>query len=227
MSKFRVLLGLVVVLIVLGVYWFDLYQYLTLEFYREQHEALNNLVNDNLVLSVGVFFAVYVSATAISLPVAGVMVLVAGALFGVVLGSIVISVSSTVGATLAFLLSRVLFQDFVDRHFPKATEAINAGIVRDGPYYLFSIRLVPLFPYFVINLAMGLTHIRVWTFAWVTQLGLLPITVILANAGEQVALIKSPGDIMSPTLVGSLTLVGLFPLISKKLLGLFQTAKPS
>jgi uncharacterized membrane protein YdjX (TVP38/TMEM64 family) len=227
MSKFRVLLGLVVILIVLGVYWFDLYQYLTLEFYREQHEALNKLVNDNLVLSVGVFFAVYVSATAISLPVAGVMVLVAGALFGVVLGSIVISVSSTVGATLAFLLSRFLFQDFVDRHFPKATEAINAGIVRDGPYYLFSIRLVPLFPYFVINLAMGLTHIRVWTFAWVTQLGLLPITVILANAGEQVALIKSPGDIMSPTLVGSLTLVGLFPLISKKLLGLFQAAKPS
>jgi len=227
MSKFRVLLGLVVVLIVLGFYWFDLYQYLTLEFYREQHEALNKLVNDNLALSVGVFFAVYVSATAISLPVAGVMVLVAGALFGVVLGSIVISVSSTVGATLAFLLSRFLFQDFVDRHFPKATEAINAGIVRDGPYYLFSIRLVPLFPYFVINLAMGLTHIRVWTFAWVTQLGLLPITVILANAGEQVALIKSPGDIMSPTLVGSLTLVGLFPLISKKLLGLFRAAKPS
>jgi len=227
MSKFRVLLGLVVVLIVLGVYWFDLYQYLTLEFYREQHEALDKLVNNNLVLAVGVFFAVYVSATAISLPVAGVIMLVAGALFGVVLGSIVISVSSTVGATLAFLLSRVLFQDFVDRHFPKATEAINAGIVRDGPYYLFSIRLVPLFPYFVINLAMGLTHIRVWTFAWVTQLGLLPITVILANAGEQVALIKSPGDIMSPTLVGSLTLVGLFPLISKKLLGLFQAAKPS
>jgi uncharacterized membrane protein YdjX (TVP38/TMEM64 family) len=225
MTKFRVLIGLTVVLIVLAVFWFDLYQYLTLEFYREQQEAIQKLVNENLVLSVGVFFAVYISATTISLPVAGVMVLVAGALFGVVLGSVVISFASTIGATLAFLLSRFLFQDFVDRHFPKAAEAINAGIVRDGPYYLFSIRLVPLFPYFVINLAMGLTHIRVWTFAWVTQLGLLPITVILANAGEQIALIESPGDIMSPTLVGSLSLVGLFPLIARKLLGLFRAGE--
>jgi uncharacterized membrane protein YdjX (TVP38/TMEM64 family) len=225
MTKFRVLIGLTVVLIVLAVFWFDLYQYLTLEFYREQQEAIQKLVNENLVLSVGVFFAVYISATTISLPVAGVMVLVAGALFGVVLGSVVISFASTIGATLAFLLSRFLFQDFVDRHFPKAAEAINAGIVRDGPYYLFSIRLVPLFPYFVINLAMGLTHIRVWTFAWVTQLGLLPITVILANAGEQIALIESPGDIMSPTLVGSLSLVGLFPLMARKLLGLFRAGE--
>jgi len=225
MTKFRVLVGLGVVLILLAVFWFDVYQYLTLEFYREQQEAIQRLVNENLVLSVAVFFAIYISATTISLPVAGVMVLVAGALFGVVLGSVVISISSTVGATLAFLLSRFLFQDFVDRHFPKATKVINEGIKRDGAYYLFSIRLVPLFPYFVINLAMGLTHIRVWTFAWVTQLGLLPITVILANAGEQVALIQSPGDILSPTLVGSLTLVGLFPLISKKMLGFFQ-ARP-
>ena len=225
MTKFRVLTGLVVVLVVLAIFWLDLYQYLTLEFYREQHEAIQKLVNENLVLSVGVFFAVYISATTISLPVAGVMVIVAGALFGVVLGSVVISFASTIGATFAFLLSRFLFQDFVDRHFPKATEAINAGIARDGPYYLFSIRLVPLFPYFVINLAMGLTHIRVWTFAWVTQLGLLPITVILANAGKQVALIESPGDIMSPTLVGSLSLVGLFPLIAKKLLGLFRAGE--
>ena len=225
MPKFRVLIGLVVVLIVLAIFWLDLYQYLTLEFYHEQQEAIQKLVNENLLLSVGIFFAVYISATTISLPVAGVMVIVAGALFGVVLGSVVISFASTIGATFAFLLSRFLFQDFVDRHFPKATEAINAGIARDGPYYLFSIRLVPLFPYFVINLAMGLTHIRVWTFAWVTQLGLLPITVILANAGEQVALIESPGDIMSPTLVGSLSLVGLFPLIAKKLLGLFRAGE--
>jgi uncharacterized membrane protein YdjX (TVP38/TMEM64 family) len=225
MTKFRILLALIVTLMVIAVFWFDLYQFLTLDFYREQQESIQQLVHKNLALSVCVFFAVYISATAISLPVAGVMVIVAGALFGVVLGSVVISFASTAGATLAFLLSRFLFQDFVDRHFPKATEVINEGIARDGPYYLFSMRLVPVFPYFVINLVMGLTHIRVWTFAWVTQLGLLPITVILANAGEQIALIKSPGDIISPSLTGSLILVGLFPLIARKLLEMFQAER--
>jgi len=222
MTKLRVPLALLIALVIGAVFWFDLYQYFSLEFYREQQEFIQNFVQENLLLSVGIFFAVYVSATTISLPVAGVMCIVAGALFGMALGTVVISFASTTGAVLAFLLSRFLLQDFVDRHFPKATEAVNAGIVRDGPYYLFSLRLVPAFPYFVINMVMGLTHMRVWTYAWVTQLALLPITLVLTNAGEQVALIQSPGDIISPALMGSLILVGLFPLLAKKLMEVVQ-----
>jgi len=222
MTKLRVPLALLIALVIGAVFWFDLYQYFSLEFYREQQEFIQNFVQENLLLSVGIFFAVYVSATTISLPVAGVMCIVAGALFGMALGTVVISFASTTGAVLAFLLSRFLLQDFVDRHFPRAAEVVNAGIVRDGPYYLFSLRLVPAFPYFVINMVMGLTHLRVWTYAWVTQLALLPITLVLTNAGEQVALIQSPGDIISPALMGSLILVGLFPLLAKKLMEVVQ-----
>ena len=222
MKKFRVPLALLIAVLIGGVFWFDLYQYFSLDFYREQQEFIQNFVQENLLLSVGIFFAVYVSATTISLPVAGVMCIVSGALFGMALGTVVIAFASTTGAVLAFLVSRFLLQDFVDRHFPKAAEAVNAGIVRDGPYYLFSLRLVPAFPYFVINMVMGLTHMRVWTYAWVTQLALLPITLVLTNAGEQVALIQSPGDIISPALMGSLILVGLFPLLAKKLMEVVQ-----
>jgi uncharacterized membrane protein YdjX (TVP38/TMEM64 family) len=149
----------------------------------------------------------------------------AGALFGVALGTVVVSFASTLGATLAFLASRFVLQDFVDRHFSKVADIINEGILRDGPYYLFSLRLIPLFPYFVINLVMGLTHMPVRTFAWVSQLGLLPITLVLTNAGEQIALVKSFGDVMSPALMGSLIMVGLFPLITKKVLSVFRSGK--
>jgi uncharacterized membrane protein YdjX (TVP38/TMEM64 family) len=225
MTKLKFLLAALLLIVVAGVFLLDLYQYLTLEFYREQQEEVQSFVSNNIVLSLTLFFCVYVSATAISLPVAGVMAIVAGALFGVMLGTVVVSFASTIGATIAFLVGRFLLQDFVDEHFPKAARIINAGIERDGPYYLFGLRLVPVFPYFVINLAMGLTHLPVRTFAWVSQLGLLPITLILTNAGEQLALIKSPGDIISPTLMGSMMLVGCFPLVARKLLGMVQARR--
>jgi uncharacterized membrane protein YdjX (TVP38/TMEM64 family) len=225
MTKLRILIVIAIAALLAVLYWFDLYQYLTLDYYQQQQVLIQELVRDNLFLSVLVFFAVYISATAISLPVAGAMALIAGALFGVVLGSVIISFASMTGATLAFLLSRFLLQDFVDRHFPKATEIINSGLNRDGAYYLFSLRLVPIFPFFVINFVMGLTHMRVWVFALVTQLGLLPITIILTNAGEQITAIASPGDILSPKLLGSLILIGVFPLLAHKLLDFMGRGK--
>lgn len=226
MTKFRILIAVMIGLLLAGVFWLDLYQYLTLEFYREQQEMIQGYVNDNMLLSIVIFFIVYISATTISLPVAGVMCILSGALFGMVLGTIVISLASTIGAVLAFLISRFLLQDFVDRHFPKAAKVVNEGIVREGAYYLFGLRLVPAFPYFVLNLVMGVTHMPVWTYTWVTQVALLPITLVLTNAGEQVALIKTPADIMSPTLMGSLILIGIFPLAAKKLLALMQPGRP-
>ncbi|HJP04325.1 MAG: hypothetical protein CL799_11315 [Chromatiales bacterium] len=225
MTKFRILLAVLICLLLAGIFWFDLYQYLTLEFYREQQELIQEYVHSNLLLSIVIFFTIYISATTISLPVAGVMCILSGALFGMVLGTIVISLASTIGAVLAFLVSRFLLQDLADRHFPKATQVINEGILRDGAYYLFGLRLVPAFPYFVLNMVMGVTHMPVWTYAWVTQLALLPITLILTNAGEQVALIQSPGDIMSPALMGSLILIGVFPLIARKLLAIIQVRR--
>ncbi|MDP6437817.1 MAG: VTT domain-containing protein [Gammaproteobacteria bacterium] len=225
MTKFRILLAVLIGLLLAGVFWLDLYQYLTLEFYREQQELIQAYVRDNLLLSIVIFFAIYIGATTISLPVAGVMCILSGALFGMVLGTIVISLASTIGAVLAFLVSRFLLQDFVDRHFPKAAQIVNEGLLRDGAYYLFGLRLVPAFPYFVLNMVMGVTHIPVWTYAWVTQVALLPITLVLTNAGEQFALIRTPADIMSPTLMGSLILIGIFPLAAKKLLALIQVRR--
>ena len=224
MTKFRFLLAALIATAIGIIFAFDLYQYLTLEFFQTQQEYIQTFVQENLVLSVGIFFVIYVSATTLSLPVAGVFCLISGALFGMVLGSVVISFVSTIGATLAFLISRFLLQDYVDRHFPKAAKIVNEGIQREGAYYLFCLRLVPAFPYFVLNLVMGLTHMRVTTYAWVTQLALLPITLVLTNAGEQIVLISAPGDIISPTLMGSLILVGVFPLIMKKVLGYFNTS---
>ncbi len=218
MTRFRIFLAVILAGLIAGVYLSGLSQYLTLDFYREQQEFVQAFVRHNRALAVLLFYLIYITATGLSLPVAALFALLSGALFGMVLGTIVISLASTTGAVLAFLVSRFLLQDFVDQKFPHAAKMINQGIQRDGAAYLFCVRLVPAMPYFVLNLVMGLTHMPVRTFAWVTQVGLLPITLVLTNAGEQIALIDSPADIMSPGLIASLTLIGLFPLAAKKLL---------
>ena len=224
MTKFRLCLAVFIVALIAVMFWLDLFQYFSLEFFIEQRDRIQGFVDSNIVISIAMFISLYIAVTALSLPVGLPLSLAGGALFGVVLGTVVVSFAATVGATLAFLASRFLLQEYVDRHFPSATRLVNEGLERDGPYYLFSMRLVPVFPYFVINLAMGLTHIGVWTFFWVTQIGLVPITLILTNAGEQVVLINNPGEIISPTIVVSLALVGLFPLAMRKLIGAKNSA---
>lgn len=218
MTKFRLCLAVLIVALIAMMFWLNLFQYFSLEFFNEQRDRIQNFVDSNIIISVAMFISLYVAVTALSLPVGIVMSLAGGALFGVVLGTVAVSFAATVGATLAFLVSRFLLQEYVDRHFPAATRIVNEGIEKDGPYYLFSMRLVPVFPYFVINLAMGLTHIGVWTFFWITQISVIPITLVLTNAGEQVALINNPREIISPVVMGSLALIGLFPLVMRKLL---------
>lgn len=159
------------------------------------------------------------------MPGAAVLTLVGGGLFGLAWGSVIVSFASTLGATLAFLISRYLFRDVVARRFGKRLKAIDAGIARDGAFYLFTLRLVPVFPFFVINLVMGLTAIRAPTFALVSQIGMLPGTLVFVNAGTQLAQVTSPADVLSPALIGSFVLLGLFPLLAKVIVGVMKSRR--
>ena len=153
-----------------------------------------------------------------SLPGAGILTLAAGAIFGTFWGTILCSFASVMGATFAFLISRYLFHDYIQGHFKKQLEPINHGVRKEGALYLFTVRLVPIFPFFIINIVMSLTPIRTFTFAWVSQVGMLLPTIIFVNAGTQLAKIESLGDVLSPELLFSFALLGLFPIVAKKTL---------
>ena len=172
-----------------------------------------------------VFFGGYVAVAALSLPGAAVMTLAAGALFGLGWGTVIVSFASSLGATLAFLAARWLLGGWVQSRFGDRLVALNAGIAKDGGFYLFTLRLVPVLPFFVINLAMGVTTLRTWTFYWVSQLGMLAGTLVYVNAGTQLARIESLSGIVSPGVLGSLVLLGVFPLIAKKVIDMFQARK--
>ncbi|MFN9378253.1 MAG: FAD-dependent oxidoreductase [Novosphingobium sp.] len=199
------------------VAWFqlDLGQYLTLDALKAQQTAIDGYYCANPLLVTAAFFAIYVALTALSVPGAVILTLAAGAIFGVATGTLVVSFASTIGATLAFLASRYLFRDAVQARFSARLRAVNEGVARDGAFYLFSLRLVPAFPFFLVNLAMGLTPIRTWTYYWVSQLGMLLGTVVYVNAGTQLARIETLSDIASPGLLASFTALGLLPWIGK------------
>jgi uncharacterized membrane protein YdjX (TVP38/TMEM64 family) len=215
----RWLLAAVLLAAVAGLYALGLHRYLSWEYLRTHLDELRAGVGEHLPVALLVFFLVYVAVTALSLPAAAVLTLAAGALFGRWLGTAVASLASSVGATLAFLLSRYLFRDWVQRRFGGRLEAINRGIERDGAYYLFTLRLVPAVPFFLVNLGMGLTRMPARTFLWVSLLGMLPGTFLYANAGTALATINSPRDVLSPTVLISLALLGLVPLVLRLLLG--------
>jgi len=171
------------------------------------------------------FFLAYVAVTGLSLPGAAVMTLAAGAVFGLLWGTVLVSFASSLGATLACLASRFLLREWVQRRFGRQLRAVNEGVEREGGFYLFTLRLIPAVPFFVINLAMGLTPIRVATFYWVSQLGMLAGTLVYVNAGTQLAAIESPMDILSPGLIGAFALLGIFPLVAKKIVDVVKARK--
>ena len=177
------------------------------------------------LLVAGAYFLLYVVVTALSLPGAAVMTLAGGALFGLGWGLVIVSFASTIGATLAFLVSRHLLRDSVQSRFGERLKAINDGIARDGAFYLFTLRLVPVFPFFLINLLMGLTPIRAATFYWVSQLGMLPGTLVYVNAGTELAAVDSLAGILSPALLLSFALLGVFPLLARKLVAWVQARR--
>jgi uncharacterized membrane protein YdjX (TVP38/TMEM64 family) len=210
-------LATALVLAIVGFYALGLHRYFSWDFVRAHLDAWQEAVRDHLALSLLAFFALYVAVTALSLPAAALLSLVAGALFGRWLGTALISVASTLGATLAFLSSRYLLRDWVQRRFAARLEPINRGIEREGAYYLFLLRLVPAVPFFLINLGMGLTRLRATTFAGVSWLGMLPGTFLYVNAGTELATLASPAGLLSWRVLASLALLGLVPLAIRKL----------
>jgi pyruvate/2-oxoglutarate dehydrogenase complex dihydrolipoamide dehydrogenase (E3) component/uncharacterized membrane protein YdjX (TVP38/TMEM64 family) len=201
---------------------FDLDAYLTLDGLKARQAELAELVEHHPVQVIGGFFLIYVAVTALSLPGAAVMTLAAGAIFGLLIGTAIVSAASTMGASLAFLSSRYLLRDWVKARFSRRIEAIDRGVEKDGAFYLLTLRLIPAFPFFLVNLAMGLTAMRLVPYALVSMAGMLPGTVVYVLAGTQLARIASTSDILSPVLIGSFVLLGLFPLIAKWAVGAFR-----
>jgi uncharacterized membrane protein YdjX (TVP38/TMEM64 family) len=193
----------------------DLDRLFTLEAMQARAGELRAYQAEDPLLVIATFFAIYVAATALSVPGAAILTLVGGALFGVVLGTIIVSFASTIGATLAFLSSRTILGEWVQARFGDRLQPINDGVERDGAFYLFSLRLVPLFPFFLVNLLMGLTRIRTVTFMWVSQLGMLLGTIVYVNAGTQLAQIDSLSGIASPALLGSFIALAALPWVGK------------
>ena len=219
--------GLLVVLLVAVIAFFalGLQRYLSLEYIKSQQSQLEAWRAANPLVAGLTFFGLYIAVTALSLPGATILTLAAGAIFGLAWGSVIASFAASIGATLAFLMSRVVLRDWVQARFGERLATINDGMRKDGAFYLFTLRVVPLFPFFLINLAMGLTRIRVLTYYWVSQLGMLLGTVVYVNAGTQLARIDKLADVASPGLLASLALLGLSPLIAKKGVELFRARK--
>jgi uncharacterized membrane protein YdjX (TVP38/TMEM64 family) len=213
----RWLLAGILILAVAGFFlgWFD---YFTWDNIRANLDTFQAEVENHWILSLVVFFLLYAAITALSIPVAAIMTLLGGALFDRIIGTLLISLAATVGAVFAFWSSRYLFRDLVQKRFGPRLEAFNRGFERDGGYYLFTLRLVPLFPFFLVNLGMGLTSIGTWQYTWVSWVGMLPGTFLYVNAGRELGTLESPKDIVSPGVLISLILLGVAPLVLRKLI---------
>ena len=225
MKPARLLVLAAVAALVAAWFAFDLGRYLSLDTLKTQREIILAWRDAQPLTASLAFVAIYVAVTALSLPGAAILTLAAGAIFGLGWGLVLASFASSIGATLAMLVARFVAGDAVQRRYVERLRAINAGIERDGAFYLFTLRLVPLFPFFVINLLMGLTRIRVWTFYWVSQIGMLAGTAVYVNAGTQLAQLESVGGILSPGLLGAFVLLGLFPLIARRLVDLVRARR--
>ena len=225
MNRSKLIVIVLLVAAVAAFFAFDLGRFLSLDALRAQQATLATLYAERPLAVIGVYFLVYVAVTALSLPGATILTLAGGAVFGLWIGTLVTSFASSIGATLAFLASRYLFRDAVKKRFGARLEAVDAGLAKDGAYYLFTLRLVPLVPFFVINLLMGLTRMKVLTFYLVSQIGMLAGTLVYVNAGTELARLDSLRGILSPGLVGSLVLLGVFPLVARKVLALFAARK--
>lgn len=209
----RLVLALALVLAVILFYVLGLTDYFSWDFIKQNLDAWQTQVNENLVVAIVLFFLLYVAVTALSLPVATVLSLLAGALFGRWLGTGVVSIASTLGATLAFLSSRYILRDWVQRKFGRRLEPINRGVEKDGAWYLLTLRLVPAVPFFLINLGMGLTPMRVSTFTAVSWIGMLLGTFLYINAGTELANLETPAGLLSWRVLASLALLGIVPLV--------------
>lgn len=221
----KTVLLILIAAVIVGFFYFDLHQLLTLEGLKSGLDTFEAWRAESPLLIGGAFLLLYVIVTALSLPGAAIMTLAAGALFGLGWGLLIVSFASSIGATLAFLVSRYMLQDTVQKRFGDRLKAFNEGIEKEGAFYLFTLRLVPIFPFFLINLLMGLTTIRAVTFYWASQLGMLAGTSVFVNAGTQLGQLESLSGILSPPLLLSFVLLGVFPLIAKKLINIIKARR--
>lgn len=223
--KTKLILVAVVAVLILSFFVFDLGQYLSFDYLKSQKEALNQFYLDKPVLVIAVFFLVYVAMAALALPAATILTLAGGAIFGFTTGFIVVSFASSIGATIAFLLTRYLFHDAIQTKFGDRLTALNTGIEKEGAFYVFGLRLVPLFPFVVVNSVLALTKLKTWTFYWSSQIGMLAGTAVYVNAGTELASINSLSDIANPKLLISFALLGVFPIIAKYALAFLKRNK--
>jgi len=215
-----VLVGLAVIFKVLG-----LGQYFTLSYVKASQAKFAALYADHRLIVIAAYMVIYILVTSLSLPGAAVMTLAGGALFGLLAGTIVVSFASTIGATLACFVSRSVLRDWVQNKFNEKLKTVNEGIEKEGAFYLFTLRLIPVFPFWLINLVMGLTNMPLRTFYLVSQAGMLAGTIVYVNAGKELAKINSLSGILSPGLILSFVLLGIFPIVTKRLLKLFKSKK--
>jgi pyruvate/2-oxoglutarate dehydrogenase complex dihydrolipoamide dehydrogenase (E3) component/uncharacterized membrane protein YdjX (TVP38/TMEM64 family) len=217
MSKGRLVLLFVIAAAIAAFVVFDLKSVLSLDYFKEQQAAIGARFQAHPLQTAAIYFAIYVAVAGLSLPGAALMTLAGGAIFGLLWGTLIVSFASAIGATIAFLASRFLFRDAIQAKFGDKLGAINRGVEKEGAFYLFALRLVPAFPFFVVNLLMGLTPMKTRAFYWVSQLGMLAGTIVYVNAGTQIAKIDSLAGLVSPAIIGSFVLLGIFPLIAKRI----------
>ncbi len=220
---------IIIILMAAGIIWafraLGLGEYLSFEYLKANASELRSQAAQNPFQSSAIYFAIYVFVAAFSLPGAAVLTLAGGALFGFAKGLFLVSFASTLGATIAFLLSRYFLKDWVEKQFGSKIQTIQEGVKKDGAFYLFSLRLVPLFPFFLVNLLMGLTPIRIWTYYWISQIGMLAGTAAYVNAGTELSRIESLSGIVSPSLLGAFAALGLLPIFSKGVLNSLKRRK--
>jgi pyruvate/2-oxoglutarate dehydrogenase complex dihydrolipoamide dehydrogenase (E3) component/uncharacterized membrane protein YdjX (TVP38/TMEM64 family) len=215
----------IVAALVAAYFFFDLGQYFNLAYFKARQAEVIALYESHRALTIGAFFIIYIAVTGLSLPGATILTLVAGAIFGLLWGVVIVSFASSLGATLAMIVARFVLRDAVQSRYGDRLKAINEGFRKEGAFYLFAMRLVPAIPFFIINLVMGLTPIRAWTFYWVSQLGMLAGTIVYVNAGTQLAKIESAAGILSPQLIGAFLLLAIFPFIARSLLNMLKARK--
>jgi uncharacterized membrane protein YdjX (TVP38/TMEM64 family) len=211
--------------VVVAFWAFNLGHYFTLSYVKGSADTLKSVYTQHPALVIAVYFLVYVLTTSLSLPGAAVLTLAGGALFGLAVGTLVVSFASSIGATLACFVSRSVLRDWVQRKFGDKTVKLNEGIKKEGAFYLFTLRLIPVFPFWMINLVMGLTSIPLRQFYWVSQLGMLAGTIVYVNAGKELAQVESLKGILSPGLLVSFALIGIFPIAAKKLVALYRNRR--
>ncbi|MBI5074402.1 MAG: TVP38/TMEM64 family protein [Nitrospirae bacterium] len=221
----KLVIGIVLLSAIVAFKIFDLGQYLTLSYIKASQARFALLYAENRLMVILAYGAIYVLATALSLPGAAVLTLAGGALLGLWTGTLAVSFASTIGATLACIVSRFILRDWVQTKVGDKLKTVNDGIEKEGAFYLFTLRLIPIFPFWLINLVMGLTKMPLRRFFWVSQLGMLPGTIVYVNAGKELSKIDSLSGILSPGLIISFVLLGLFPLIVRKGLSLYKTRK--